>query len=381
MPQPRVDVAEARAAKRFPCRQCGAKVVFVPGTAVLRCEYCGHENAIPQSDEQIEELDFRGHLGRLAEQAETVERRGLKCTACAAEIVPDAAEQALDCPFCGSNLVAVSGSRRLIKPRSLLAFKVTSGAARAAFWRWIRGLWFAPSALKRFARLEAALRGLYVPAWTYDSRTTSRYSGMRGDDYWVSETYTVTRNGRTETQTRMVRRTRWTPVSGVVFNEFDDVLVLASRSLPEEKAAALEPWDLANLVPYDDAYLSGFSAESYQVDLPEGFERAKVIMRGRIEATIRVDIGGDHQRIHSVRTQYDNVTFKHILLPMWISAYRFRDRVYRVLVNARTGEVQGERPWSWIKITAVVLAAAAAAGAAAWWLARNRELVESVIGS
>ena len=76
-----------------------------------------------------------------------------------------------------------------------------------------------------------------------------------------------------------------------------------------------------------------------------------------IRATIARDIGGDHQRIHSVDTRYFNVTFKHALLPVWISAYRFHERTFRFLVNARTGEVQGERPYSWIKITLAVLAA------------------------
>jgi hypothetical protein len=72
-------------------------------------------------------------------------------------------------------------------------------------------------------------------------------------------------------------------------------------------------------------------------------------------ATIREDIGGDHQRIHSVKTRYENIMFKHLLLPVWLSAYRFRERVYRFLVNARTGEVQGERPYSWVKIALLVL--------------------------
>jgi hypothetical protein len=40
---------------------------------------------------------------------------------------------------------------------------------------------------------------------------------------------------------------------------------------------------------------------------------------------------------------------------VWISAYRFKDRNFQFLVNARTGEVQGERPYSWIKITLAVL--------------------------
>jgi hypothetical protein len=140
-----------------------------------------------------------------------------------------------------------------------------------------------------------------------------------------------------------------------VGNTFDDVLVLASRSLPPKHAHALEPWDLRSLVPYRDEYLSGFAAESYQVDLAQGFEAAKAIMAEHIANTIRADIGGDHQRIHSVQTRYRDVTFKHILLPVWISAYRYHQRVFRFLVNARTGEVQGERPWSAVKITLLVL--------------------------
>jgi len=74
-----------------------------------------------------------------------------------------------------------------------------------------------------------------------------------------------------------------------------------------------------------------------------------------IDSKIRWDIGGDEQRIHSKTTYYENITFKYILLPVWISAYRFKDRNFQFLVNARTGEVQGERPYSWIKITLAVL--------------------------
>ena len=61
--------------------------------------------------------------------------------------------------------------------------------------------------------------------------------------------------------------------------------------------------------------------------------------------------------------RYDNIaaaTRLATLLPVWISAYRFHDRTFRFLVNARTGEVQGERPYSWIKITLAVLAAVVA---------------------
>jgi hypothetical protein len=144
-------------------------------------------------------------------------------------------------------------------------------------------------------------------------------------------------------------------VSGGVDNSFDDVLVIATQALPEKYVDALEPWDLKDLLPYGDEYLSGFVAQSYQIDLPQGFDQAKQVMAESIEETVRQDIGGDHQRISSVSTRYHDITFKHILLPVWVSAYRYQEQTYHFLVNARTGEVQGERPYTRIKIPLTVL--------------------------
>ncbi len=345
--------------KQFPCKQCGAKLKFDPGSKSLKCPYCQAENAIPQAAEDIQELDFRSFLSVAAGKEETSENRTVKCTSCAAELTVDAKIASTECAFCGAPIVSEGGSTKAIKPKALLPFKIAHDEARSSFRKWIGSLWFAPGKLKEYARADSRMNGVYVPYWTYDSDTTSHYTGERGEDYWTTETYTTTENGKTVTKTRSVKKTRWFPVSGVVWNRFDDVLVLASESLPKKYAERLEPWDLKNLVPYGDEYLSGFRAESYQVDLAQGFERAKAIMDDRIRESVRADIGGDHQRIHSVRTRYDKITFKHILLPIWISAYRYANKVYRFLVNARTGEVQGERPWSIIKILLAVLAAAA----------------------
>ncbi|MEO0587233.1 MAG: primosomal protein N' (replication factor Y) - superfamily II helicase, partial [Planctomycetota bacterium] len=173
------------------------------------------------------------------------------------------------------------------------------------------------------------------------------------------------RDSKGNTRTRRVRKTRWYPASGVVGRAFDDVLVLGSDSLPRKKTEELEPWDLAALVDYDPAFVAGFTAEAYRVDLESGFGHATQIMDGVIRGDVRRDIGGDEQRIHSVKTQHDDITFKHILLPIWISSYRWKDKVYRFLVNGRTGEVQGERPWSWWKIAGAVLAGLIVVGAIA----------------
>ena len=122
---------------------------------------------------------------------------------------------------------------------------------------------------------------------------------------------------------------------------------------------------MRTLVPHQDEYLAGFQAEKYQVELAEGFEIARNMMKDPINATVCRDIGGDVQSVHSIDSRYLDVTFKHLLLPVWVSAYRFRETVYRIVINARTGEVQGERPYSVWKIAFAILGAAALIGAIA----------------
>lgn len=351
----------------FPCENCGARMEFSPTTQQVTCPYCQHEMAIPQSGDEIEELDFHAYLSQTLKEEDSLEAITVTCSTCHAETTQDEHMTAGDCPFCGSAIVTDPGHRRVIRPRSLLPFKVQDKEAMKLFRDWIGKLWFAPTKVKHYARAnQSRLSGVYVPYWTYDANTISHYTGSRGDDYYVTQHYTTTVNGKSVSKTRQVRKTRWRSVSGNVFRSFDDVLVLASRSLPDKYIRKLEPWDLTALVPYDQNYLAGFRAEAYQVDLEAGFSEAKGIMEPDIRHTVNRDIGGDHQRITTLATQYNRPSFKHILLPVWISAYTFKGKTYRFLVNARTGEVQGERPYSALKITLAVLAALTFAAAIAY---------------
>ena len=319
-----------------------------------------NEIAAP-SQPAVQELDINQYFADCCREDQLAEQVTVKCTGCGAETTLAPNVTADRCPFCGSGIVAEASSKKIIKPQSLLPFRITKEQSTQTFRNWISSLWFAPSELSR--RAEAAqIAGVYIPCWTYDANTKSDYTGERGDDYWETETYTETENGQSVTKTRQVQRTRWSSVSGDVANSFDDILILASRSLPPKLAAKLEPWDLKSLVPYQDEYLSGFVAESYQIGLPEGFESAKQVMASSITTSINQDIGGDHQRIGSVDTQYFDVTFKHALLPVWISAYRYAGGTFRFLVNARTGEVQGERPYSAIKIIFMIVTILAVIG-------------------
>jgi predicted RNA-binding Zn-ribbon protein involved in translation (DUF1610 family) len=364
---------------RYPCEACGADLRFSPGATALVCDHCGHTQLISPSGHDrlraLRELDYAAAAAGTLPDAAMEEVRSAKCESCGAEVAFDPAVHSKECPFCASPMVLDTGASRHIKPQGVLPFRLTEAEARRALLDWLGRLWFAPSALRQSARAGRAMTGLYTPFWTFDARTASHYTGRRGDHYYETRTVHVTVNGRREARQERVQRTRWTAVSGRVARDFDDVIVLASKALPRGHVEALAPWDLGALEPYRPDYLAGFRAEGYTVGLAEGHEIARARMAQVIEADVRRAIGGDVQEVHAIRTEWRDETFKHILLPVWLAAYRFRGKVYRIVINGQTGRVRGERPWSWVKIAIAALLAAVLLGGGLY-LAERAGLLE-----
>lgn len=339
------------------CISCGASLKYKPGTDNLNCNYCGAENEIPHIPQEILELDFHEYIAKFEEAAPVTEVKTVQCKNCAATTTLPPNVTASDCPFCTTPLILEqSKTENVITPHALLPFKLNKNEASEKFRNWINGLWFAPNNLKKMASVTDSIKGIYTPYWTYDANTHSYYVGQRGTHHYRTVSYTTVENGNTVTKTRQERYTVWSMVSGNVDNTFDDVLINASNSLPREYADKIEPWPLNEIKSFTPEFLSGFLAEKYQVDLKNGFELAKVKMDKVITSSVRSDIGGDEQRIMECTTDYRDITFKHMLLPIYISAYRYNDKLYRFLVNGATGKVQGERPYSTWKIVLTVLA-------------------------
>ena len=357
---------------RFPCDNCGSDFRFDPGAGQLTCDHCGNtaeiEHATPWNA-PIRELDLRTALSQQLPDEEIEETRVLQCPNCAAQVEFDADTHATECPFCATPVVTDTGTHRHIKPRGLLPFALEERTARKAMTDWLGSLWFAPSGLQEYARKGRKMQGIYVPYWTFDADTKSSYQGERGTVYY--ETRTVMSATAKSEQVR-VAKVRWRRVRGRVARFFDDVLVLAARSLPKRFTDALEPWDLAALEPYRPEYLAGFRAEGYTVELEDGFTEARRHMDRVIARDVKFDIGGDRQRIHDIQTEISDVTFKHILLPVWLAAYKYRGKTYRFVVNGRTGRVQGERPYSAIKIAIAVVIGAIVAGTVGYFIALNQ---------
>lgn len=340
------------ATRTFPCANCGARLAFVPGTTSLKCPYCGSTQQVARSGRDVREHDYV-QWASAAKPTGPLAANALVCSRCGARTESD--DIASVCQFCGSPMVADLSADPQIVPEGLVPFDIDTTGAQEALRRWVRSRWFAPNRLKRVNTPER-LRGTYLPHWTFDASTTTDYRGMRGEHYWETETYTEMVDGQPQTRTRQVMRTRWWPASGRVQRYFDDVVVVGTTRLDRGKLAQLAPWHTDRAVPYQPDYLSGYQALRYDVEPDQGLVEAKEQMKDVIEGDCRDDIGGDEQRVQSMQTSYAGVMFKLLLLPVWIAAYLYGGRSYQVLVNAHTGQVIGERPYSVPKIAAAVVA-------------------------
>lgn len=341
---------------RFPCAACGGDLAFSPNAGGLECPHCGAResidtsNAAPVLEHSFKAADAENAIDDQRAKAEA--HLDTQCASCGAVIEFATDTHAAQCPYCATAVVADPILSRRHNPTGVLPFAVSEDAARDALGNWLGSLWFAPNGAAKYARKGRAMAGVYMPYWTYDAQTDTDYTGERGKDYYVTRTV--------GDKTVRTRKTRWRRVKGEVSRFFDDVLVPASHVLPRGDLNALEPWDLEELHPYAPEFVAGFNAEAYSITREEGFEVAREKMQAVIRRDIRFDIGGDRQRIHSMETYVFDLTFKQILLPVWAAAFKYRSKTYRVLINARTGRVTGERPYSTVKVAFAGLCAALA---------------------
>lgn len=361
VPQTRPAPEAAREPREVPapmssaCPGCGGQLIYAPGTSDLQCDSCGLTQEIVATKATIKEHSLTEWTGKhgsvsLAEVSTHVHR----CRGCGAET--ETADLAVTCQFCGGALVAEEHPEGLVAPEAVVPFHVDKRAAQKAFAEWVGSRRFAPNALKKVGTAEA-LNGTYVPHWTYDAHTETDYEGKRGEHYYVTVSHQVSDGqGGTRTETRQERRTRWYHAEGHVSRSFDDIVVVGSRRLDAETLEKMGPWTLGDARPFQEEYLTGFSALRYDVSPQEGSEEARHEMQRVIEDDCERDIGGDEQRVSDMDIAYSAQMFKLILMPLWIATYLYGGKSWQVMVNANTGEVVGERPYSAAKIAAAVLA-------------------------
>lgn len=339
----------------FICQNCNGVMKFNIQKQKFECEACKTEYDLETLSDTVKENDFNAYLER---EKKTVPFEGMavvSCQQCGMEISFSDSQFSTTCPMCGSTQVATAKQSAGIPPDGVIPFKIDKKDAQERFKAWVKSRWFAPNDFKnRYA--EGSLAGMFLPFWTYDAYAVSRYKGRGGKDRKEKGS-----DGKEKTVTD------WYPVQGVVSASFDDVQVCASTK--EKNVEGILPYGTTNNTkPFSAGYLSGYYAEVYKIKADAGFESAKTIMEGTLKNLAEKDIKKKYDRadVQSLATKYSSVTYKHVLLPLWSSAFGYAGKTYGYLINGETGKVSGSRPYSAIKI-ALALLGVVAVGAAFWY--------------
>ncbi len=350
-----IDKTKQADSQSFSCPGCGGRLVFDPTSQKLKCPYCSTLKDIDLKHITPREYDI-GTAPVVKDDDWGSAMHVMRCQGCGAEIVLEKDVSADMCAFCGAPHVMEDQQKAGIAPESMATFRMDQQYAVDAFRKWIKKKWFTPGKAKKMAAL-GNITGVYLPHWTYDAQSTSRYQGQAGHHYYVTVPVTVHKDGKTVTEMRQEQRTRWEPASGVVSNNFDDILVAGSERLPEELLARVRPYDLKKLVDYRPQFLSGFASEKPAVDVMKGWGKAQAIIDSEMRDLARRDIlsHADEAQVSSVQTDNKNVKYKLTLLPMYLSAFKYKQKSFHVLVNGQTGKVGGQAPVSALRVMIAVL--------------------------
>jgi hypothetical protein len=342
-------VASAR--QKFNCPACGAEANWNPAKQALICPFCGTESPAELkkvgNGTVIVEHDLVTALRSIPDSARgwKTATMSVRCQSCQAISVFEPEHIGKRCEFCGSSaLVPYEDVKEPFRPESLLPLKISEAQARDLIREWYGRQWLAPNRFSLKAVTDT-VKGIYLPYWTFDAAADARWTAESGTYYYVRS------GGKT------VREVKWRPADGELSHAFDDELVCASVGVDAGRLRGVEPFPTDSLVPFDPGYLSGWTVERYQIDLVAAAERARQQMDAELREMCAKQVPGDTYRNLNVDATFTNQTFKHILAPIWLLTYVYGTKSFQVVVNGVTGRISGSRPWSWIKVSLVVLLA------------------------
>lgn len=336
-----------------PCPSCAGKLQYDADHMMIACKYCGFKEDFDKANDRVNEQSLRDALDSYQTYTPSgTEKKSYECSSCGSKVMVDGETVYIRCSFCGSkNVNEEAFEKNYIQPSGVIPFAYSENKAQDVFKKWIAEGFFTPGKLKKLSFINA-IKGVYIPFWTYDAQTNSHWSGYAGKYYYVTKTRYV--NGKTESYQE--RRTEWIWREGVHSKFFDDVLVSSSKGVTQQAAQGIYPYDLKQVVNFNSKLLLGWQAEIYSIDVKNGYTTAEHIMAKTIEEECARMCSIDTYRDLHVRSQYTNQTFKHILLPLWICSYEFNGKTFRFMINGQTGKIEGSKPVDVVKVVLVVLA-------------------------
>ncbi len=334
------------------CSACGAEMIFSPKEQQLACPYCGFTRKIDFT-RTSKEIAFAEIVARKnSEWGE--ETHVFRCNNCGAREVIGRTEISKACSFCGTTNVTKVEELSGLKPNGVVPFAIDAKSASSNVVAWAKRKFFAPRAFKQSVKPEK-IKGTYIPAFTFDTATVTYYHGRLGKYY----TRTIRVNGKTQVK----RELRYFNISGTFSMNFDDVLVQATTRIKQRDIDKISPFETNSSNEYSSEFLHGYTAQSNEKSGEACWEEAKTVIDAEIRRRILAQYTYDVVDSFYPQTCCSDITFKYVLLPLYVGHCNWKTKLYNFFVNGKNGKVTGRTPVSPFKVAlASVLGALVAAG-------------------
>lgn len=329
------------------CESCGSVMTFDPDTQDLVCGHCGRKESFEKNN-NVQEIELSEALK--VKETWGTETSISRCENCGGEVVLEKKVVATECPFCGTSHVVLTKEIAGIKPNAVIPFLVGEEKAAESCKKWSKRRVFAPSKFKKSFSPQN-IKGVYTPCFTFDSNTASVYSGRLGQRR--TRTVGSGKNRRTETYTH------WFRVSGSFQKFFDDILIAAGKNITQKVVNKVSPFAKEKGCVYENKFLHGFMANHYSKDINSSWGEAKRLMDAEIRRQILRKHNADVVDYLNISTNHHNVTYKYVLMPVYVGNYTFHKKVYNIYVNGSTAKVYGKAPVSPLRVgilVAIILA-------------------------
>jgi hypothetical protein len=215
---------------------------------------------------------------------------------------------------------------------------VDQGDGARQLQNWLAQGWMHPPQLRQAAG-SARLNGVYLPFWIFSARLSTSWQAEVG-----KKRTRTTWDGKRKTEIK------WKKQAGRLNLKISDMLTPGSKKISAALLQRLYPFELSALTVYDPAYLAGWQAQVYDVGLRPAWDQARAWMRQQAQVAVRRKINSRHVRNLALTADLQDERWRYVLLPVYLSAYRFKDQTYQVLVNGQTGKVAGQKPLDWRRV-------------------------------
>lgn len=336
--------------QEYKCPCCGADIGLDSELGQVKCDSCGNtfepEALKEHNAESFQESSC--FSWRKYEGAGNIEEGFLfsECKACGGQFAAGKKSPVVKCPLCDAPLAACEAPLPLRRPDVVLPFSKDKDDAKKAFTSFFKKRLLLPSGFMAESRIEQ-IKGIYVPFWIFDcgAEGKARFDGEK-EKRWSDKEYKYTR-----TERFMVVR------GGKA--DFELIPIQATTALDKSYVKAIEPFDPTKGIDPKRAKLGEYPVLISDAGVETAKPDAEEIVRTTMEGLLRDSVSGyGSVRRLSRQVSVSGGTLTFGLFPVWILSTKYKNRIYRFVMNAQTGKFIGELPLSRMKLLLMFLAVA-----------------------